>query len=147
MDEGAFLLADCLGFRGIWKRVDPQQLINKLLSMEAEVAAAVVPKYAATNLSFGPVRFHHRLLSDTVALSAQYESNPEEVPNEVQVNLLVSMACESASVLARLFMDEEMPNNIKRTRCLCRLEHLFGQWCASCFTFPLNSRLAKGART
>lgn len=109
MDEGALLLCDCLGFRGIWKRVDPQQLINKLKSAETEAAASVVPKYAATKLTFGPVRFHLRLLSDTVALSVQYAKNPEEVPNEWQQNFLVGIACESASVLAKLFIDDDMP--------------------------------------
>ena len=77
--------------------------------MEAEAAAAVVPKYTATNLSFGPVRFHVRLLSDTVGLSVQYERNRDEIPNEVQLDLLVAIACESASVLASLFMNDQMP--------------------------------------
>jgi hypothetical protein len=63
-------------------------------------------------LSFGPIRFHLRLLSDTVVLSIQYEPDAYAdgaVPDERQKNLLVSVACESAAVLAYLFMDSEMP--------------------------------------
>jgi hypothetical protein len=63
-------------------------------------------------LSFGPVRFHLRLLSDTVVLSIQYEAATNShgaEPDERQKNLLVSVACECASVLARLFIDNEMP--------------------------------------
>jgi hypothetical protein len=112
MEEGALVLADCLGFRGIWNRVDPEKLIAKLQSMEAEAATRVVPKYSSSMLSFGPTRFHLRLLSDTVALSIQYEAKAYEngaQPDERQKNLLVSVACESAAVLARLFIDSDMP--------------------------------------
>jgi hypothetical protein len=43
-------------------------------------------------LSFGPVRFHLRLLSDTVVLSIQYEAaaySKGAEPDERQKNLLV----------------------------------------------------------
>ena len=112
MEEGALVLADCLGFRGIWNRVDPGTLIARLQSMEAEAAARVAPKYSSSMLSFGPVRFHLRLLSDTVALSIQYEAtayNNDAQPDERQKNLLVSVACESATVLINLFIDSDMP--------------------------------------
>jgi hypothetical protein len=108
MDEGALVLVDCLGFRGIWSRVDPRRLIERLKSMEAEAGARVIPKYSATNLSFGPVRFHLRFLSDTIALSVQYEPNPKGPASEAQLNTLVSIACESASILARIFIDHEL---------------------------------------
>jgi hypothetical protein len=74
MREGALILVDCLGFRGIWNRVDPEQLISRLHAIEAEAFSRVVPKYSSSMLSFGPVRFHLRLLSDTVVLSIQYEA-------------------------------------------------------------------------
>ena len=112
MKEGALILVDCLGFRGIWNRVDPEQLIGRLHSIEAEAFSRVVPKYSSSMLSFGPVRFHLRLLSDTVVLSIQYEDAAYSIgaePDERQKNLLVSVACESAAVLARLFIDSDMP--------------------------------------
>ena len=112
MREGALILADCLGFRGIWNRVNPEKLIGRLKSIESEAASRVVPKYSSSMLSFGPVRFHLRLLSDTVVLSIQYEPGAYahgSEPDERQKNLLVSVACESAAVLAYLFMDNDMP--------------------------------------
>jgi len=77
MKDGALVLVDCLGFRGIWNRVNPEELIGRLKSIELQAAARVVPKYSSSMLSFGPVRFHLRLLSDTVVLSIQYEPGAE----------------------------------------------------------------------
>jgi hypothetical protein len=62
MKEGALILVDYLGFRGIWNKVDPEQLIGRLHSIEAETFSRVVPKHSSAILSFGPVRFHLRLL-------------------------------------------------------------------------------------
>jgi hypothetical protein len=112
MKEGALVLLDCLGFRGIWNRVDPEKLVNKLKSMEKEAAARVVSKYSSSALSFGRIRSHLSLLSDTVALSVQYEEDGYKsggYPDERQKDLLVSVACESAGVLANLFIDSEIP--------------------------------------
>src|SRR5690348_414617 len=111
MKDGALVLVDCLGFRGIWNRVDPEGLVVRLRSIEQEAYSRVVPKYSSM-LSFGPLRSHVRLLSDTVVLSIQYHESGYSKgaePDERQKNLLVSVACESASVLARLFIDSEMP--------------------------------------
>jgi hypothetical protein len=112
MREGALILIDCLGFRGIWKRTDPEKVVARLHSIEEEAYSRVVPKYSSSMLSFGPIRFHLRLLSDTVVLSIQYEDagySKGAEPDERQKNLLASVACECASVLARLFIDSEMP--------------------------------------
>jgi len=112
MEEGALVLVDCLGFRGIWNRVDAEELIAKLKLIEAEASSRVVPKYSSSMLSFGPVRFHLRLLSDTVVLSIQYEPTgyaDGAQPDERQKNLLVSVACESAAELAYHFMNSDIP--------------------------------------
>jgi hypothetical protein len=133
MKEGALILVDCLGFRGIWNRVDPEQLIGRLHSIEAEAFSRVVPKYSSSMLSFGPVRFHLRLLSDTVVLSIQYEAaaySKGAEPDERQKNLLVSVACESAAVLARLFIDSDVPLPLRGCisfgRHLCEGNFLIG---------------------
>jgi len=107
MSDGVLVLVDCLGFRGIWRRCEPQQLIDKLVSLETIAAKRIIPKYSATELSYGKVRFHLRLLSDTVALSVQYEPIPGKTPSERQKNLLVSIACESAALLSKLFIDDD----------------------------------------
>jgi len=131
MDEGALVLVDCLGFRGIWNRVDPQRLIDKLQSMEALASERIIPKYSASKMSFGPLRFHLRLLSDTVALSVQYEADSKDSPSQRQLDLLVSVACDSASVLATLFIDsDDMPLPLRGCvsfgRHLCKGNFLIG---------------------
>ncbi len=133
MREGALILVDCLGFRGIWNRADPEQLISKLKSIEGEALSAIITKYSASMLSFGPIRFHLRLLSDTVVLSLQYEEsaymNGAE-PEERQKNLLVSVACECAAALALLFVESEIPlllrGCISFGRHLCENNFLIG---------------------
>jgi len=122
MNEGALVIADCLGFRGIWNRVDPQQLIDRLRFLEAEASKRVVPKYSSTMLSFGPIRIHFRFLSDTAVLSVQYAPLPNRTPNEAQLNLLVSVACESASVLAKLLIDHDL--SLPLRGCISFGEHL-----------------------
>jgi hypothetical protein len=122
-----------LGFKGIWNRVDPEQLIKKLTSIEGEALSAIATKYSASMLSFGPIRFHLRLLSDTVVLSLQYEesayANGAE-PDERQKNLLVSVACECVSALARLFVDSDIPLPLRGCisfgRHLCENNFLIG---------------------
>jgi len=112
MKDGALVLADCLGFKGIWNRVDPEKLIQRLKNIETGAAARVVPKYSSSMMSFGPIRFHFRLLSDTVVLSIQYEDSAfaeGREPDDRQKNLHVSIACESAAVLANMFIDSDMP--------------------------------------
>jgi hypothetical protein len=133
MREGALILVDCLGFKGIWNRVDPEQLIRKLTSIEDEALSAIATKYSASLLSFGPIRFHLRLLSDTVVLSLQYEESAYTNgadPDERQKNLLVSVACECASALALLFVDSEIPLPLRGCisfgRHLCESNFLIG---------------------
>jgi hypothetical protein len=123
MEQGAFVLVDCLGFRGIWNRIDPRDLVAKLRLLEDAATKRIVPAYGATKLSFGPVKFHLRLLSDTVALSVQYEPRPDKAATEYQKNLLVSMACASASELAAVFMsDDKVPLPLRG--CISFGEHL-----------------------
>lgn len=133
MKEGALILVDCLGFRGIWNRVDPEKLITRLHSIEAEAFSRVVPKYSSSMLSFGAIRFHLRLLSDTVVLSIQYEAaaySKGAEPDERQKSFLVSIACESASILARLFIDSDVPLPLRGCisfgRHLCEGNFLIG---------------------
>jgi hypothetical protein len=133
MREGALVLVDCPGFKGIWNRVDPEELIKKLTSIEGEALAAIATKYSESMLSFGPIRFHLRLLSDTVVLSVQYEESAYAKgaePNESQKNLLVSVACECASALAKLFVDSDIPLPLRGCisfgRHLCENNFLIG---------------------
>lgn len=120
MKEGAFILVDCLGFRGIWNRIEPEKLISRLHAIEQQATSRVVPKYSSSMLSFGPLAPHIRLLSDTVVLSLQYAdaaySNGAE-PNERQkiflylspVNVHPSWLGYSSTVKFPSFFEDASP--------------------------------------
>lgn len=84
MQEGAFALIDCLGFKGIWKRNDQTLLLEKLKS--------VVSKMQVVNdelLAEPPFRLLNREVnitlsqfSDTVAISLRYTSEQTDDTSE-----------------------------------------------------------------
>jgi len=123
MREGAFALIDCLGFKGIWKSADAASLLQKLLRIEHTVHDRVVSGAAEFNfLSYGPIRVHVRLLSDTVAISLQYEARDGEGPEDPQKNILVALVCDSVVKVLDLFLIEE-PALVLRG-CVTYGEHL-----------------------
>jgi hypothetical protein len=107
MNDGALVLADCLGFKGIWSKVQPEVLSRRLHDLHSRAEQVVAETSARNPVSFGPIQFHIRFLSDTVALSVHYEQASSAVPNRSQSDLLVSVACQVAGVLFGMFMDEE----------------------------------------
>jgi hypothetical protein len=123
MQEGSLILVDCLGFRGIWNKVDPARLIDRLKSAETIAAARVLAILSQGQLSFGPLRTHLKFLSDTVALSIQYETpDSQRSPDERQLDLLVSVACQLAGTLAKLFVDGDIPLPLRG--CISFGQHL-----------------------
>lgn len=125
MREGAFALIDCLGFKGIWKRTDPDLLIKKLSKIEQIVHAEIQEgggsgpfKY----LSFGPMKLHVRLLSDTVAISLQYEELEGKTPENWQKNFLVGIICQAVIQVLDLFLKDEPPLVLRG--CISYGEHL-----------------------
>jgi hypothetical protein len=102
MEEGALILADCLGFRGIWNRIDPEKLINKLQSTEKEAAARVVPKYSSSMLSFGPVRFHLRLLPNLKLLRQSLFNICTKVCRTLEKSDPKKLSGESKAILPQL---------------------------------------------
>ena len=108
MKEGAFALIDCLGFKGIWKRSDPAVLVHKLQQIEQTVHERVVSGVPAfEQLSYGPVRVRVRLLSDTVAISLQYQEQGSESPEPPQQNILLGLVCDSVIKVLDLFIKGE----------------------------------------
>lgn len=73
MNEGAFALLDCLGFRGIWQREgvrsDPSQLVEFLEDAMAHAEQLAVRRMAA-NMLPGKVEITTAFVSDSVAVSA-----------------------------------------------------------------------------
>lgn len=74
MQEGAFALIDCLGFKGIWKRSDEAPLLEKLRSIRQRIQLQLI-----AGLPYGLLRkdviLDASLISDSVAISLRYEDN------------------------------------------------------------------------
>ena len=74
MQQGAFALIDCLGFKGIWKRTDQALLLKKLKSIMQRIHPQIM-----AGLPFHLLRrtfiITPSLLSDSVAISLRYEDN------------------------------------------------------------------------
>lgn len=114
MREGAFALIDCLGFKGIWKRGDYRtaeewkkyqlRLIEKLRAITKEVPKQVRAGARPYRHFSEPVVPGVNLLSDSVAISLQYD---EDLPPKGRYkNYLAWLACESTlKVLDRFRQD------------------------------------------
>ncbi|HEV7474602.1 MAG TPA: hypothetical protein VGN90_11170 [Pyrinomonadaceae bacterium] len=121
MHEGAFALIDCLGFKGIWKRTDPFLLVQKLSKIEQTVYAQI-HKDAFNHFSFGPIKISVQLLSDTVAISLQYQPKSNETPESWQKNYLVMVICLSVIQVLDLFLEGDPP--LVMRGCISYGEHL-----------------------
>lgn len=114
MKEGAFALLDCLGFKGIWRSNEPDlgaklwtehRLIKRLkiadeLRQKIEHLGAV--QYSRTQ----SVRPEIRMLSDTIALSVQYESEDPPVDDKDRGYLLFLAASMVTIVQTHFIVDE-----------------------------------------
>jgi hypothetical protein len=104
MREGAFALIDCLGFRGIWKRHDPAILANKLKNISSEINAhtsGILPNEYLKE----PLRTEVTLLSDSVAISMQYEDCKSR--SAEYKNYLVWLLCCTTIKVLDLFLKDE----------------------------------------
>lgn len=74
MQEGAFALIDCLGFKGIWKRTDQTLLLEKLKNIMRRIHPQII-----AGLPFHLLRrtfiITPSLLSDSVAISLRYTND------------------------------------------------------------------------
>src|SRR5262245_38683120 len=97
--DGAFVLVDCLGFRGIW-RASTEKLLQKLNNIRRTVDEGLIesslPYVAAHN-----IEVTIRLLSDTVAMSFQ----PKDEFDDVEIiGHAVEMALMVVPDVIRLFL-------------------------------------------
>jgi hypothetical protein len=107
MNEGAFALIDCLGFKGVWRRVDPEALIRKLTRIDEVVRDRVRGDSGAFKyLSYGPIDIHLSLLSDTVAIGLTYQRHKPDDPEEWQKHYLVGLMCHALVSIQELFLEE-----------------------------------------
>ncbi len=104
MKKGAFALIDCLGWKGIWQRSSESALIEKLERIQDEVKA-VEDKFNSQHCDM-PIKAQILLISDTVAISIQYE-NDESLINNTYKSYLVRAASLSVVGIQKLFLAEK----------------------------------------
>jgi hypothetical protein len=104
MDEGAFALLDCLGFKGIWSRPSshssPEQIIGFLEQTEAH--AQVLPAVQLHALG-KQVEFFFAFVSDTVAIGARLRDSKPHTDH--QRGFLVSAVGQACRDIALRFVD------------------------------------------
>jgi hypothetical protein len=104
MKDGAFAIIDCLGFRGIWKTIDPQAIIEK---MEGLHQWASSPAFAEGDrfLNENKERYTVRatILSDTIVASVTENDRMAPALDFIALKLLVQFVEE----INRRFMEEE----------------------------------------
>lgn len=110
MQEGAFVLIDCLGFKGIWKRTDPDLLLQKF----SKLGPSIQERLGNLEILFSfsdtdRLRIHNRLLSDTVAISIQLETREGAEYTDSDRGLLVFCACLITPLVMHWFLEEEPP--------------------------------------
>ena len=102
MRDGAFVLVDCLGFRGIWKRA-PRRLIQKLNEIRHTVEEGLQDS-EITEMNPEDIELTIRLLSDTVAMSFQPK---KDFKNVEMVGWAVERAVIVVPDIIRLFLEGE----------------------------------------
>lgn len=117
MQEGAFALIDCLGFRGIWKRKDETLLLKKLRRV-----MSIMQQVHLRLLAEPPFRLLDReviitpsLLSDSVAISLRYtrKQKDEKIKERRQKSYLIWLICASTIRVLDIYLKGE-PNLVLR---------------------------------
>lgn len=114
MQEGAFALIDCLGFKGAWNRNNPQLIIDKLLKIEeivTEQLKSTEDLYEAFEYAViidkSSMKPFVGFLSDTVVISLEYIENNEEIEPEIQKAHLIDVLCIILTKVIDLFVKDQ----------------------------------------
>lgn len=115
MKNGAFAMIDCLGFKGIWERVDPEILLAKLRKIK-ETVEADTNNEEEVRQAFGERVIRDKdtelavsFLSDTVIIGLHCPEYKDGVPIAVQDAWLVDTLCIILTRVLDLFIEEEPP--------------------------------------
>ncbi len=107
MQEGAFALLDCLGFKGIWERVaEPNNVVSKFRNMEKDIPikiAELLPTLSTTPAFKVATAF----LSDTVIVAAFVED--QRPPDDLSRGALKLAASLAAQTVAKSFCADPIP--------------------------------------
>lgn len=118
MQEGAFALIDCLGWKGIWNRkidstgrsVDPLEVLKKINRIEDRIGQSTKRMTIGLRDSFLEITFRPRsvFLSDTVAVSVPIiKHKSKELTQEIKRALSIEMACVTVAEIIDSFVEEE----------------------------------------
>lgn len=101
MKHGAVAFLDALGFKGIWKDKDPQQVLRKLAAIEREAHRKLLPPAVETHLSL-------RFFSDTVIVCAKLPD--ARLPTELaEFNCLMRVTAAAARIMSVAAVDPAPP--------------------------------------
>lgn len=137
MQEGAFALIDCLGFKGIWNRDNPQLIIDKLLKIEeivTEQLNSTEDLYSAFEYAVlidkSSMKPFVGFLSDTVVISLEYVENSEETEPKIQKAHLIDVLCIILTKVIDLFVEDQphltMRGCITYGKYLCEKNFIVG---------------------
>jgi hypothetical protein len=108
MEESAFALLDCLGFKGIWNRVassvTPEQIVKFLEETKANVH--LLPTLQIHEIA-GELEFSFAFVSDSVAVSARLKN--AKPASDYQRGFLVSAAGQACRDIVQRFAKGPTP--------------------------------------
>lgn len=127
--EGAFALVDCLGWKGIWNRLDSKgrkvttrQILQKVKKIQDQITEST------QTLKFGYKTFRVKVkprvlfLSDTVVLSVPpVEHDEQDISDEIKGSLAVEMASILLTRIIDTFLEDEPYLTVRG--CLTYGEH------------------------
>ena len=109
LDDGAFCLLDCLGFKETSRRYSPEDVIASMLKIEHRVHELIESSkdpWGVLVLEYLTV--HIALLSDTVAVSVKFSNPKEHTRNETKHRAsLVGYAVSLVGEIIDLFLESE----------------------------------------
>lgn len=113
MDEGVFAFLDCLGWRGIWDRMenkDPKPLLSKLTKIQELVQREVSEKLGSFDyFNKIPAIPYVCFISDTITISLKYDSSEADCDADWKKGLLIALMSSIAVDVIELFINEYPP--------------------------------------
>jgi hypothetical protein len=107
MQEGAFVLMDCLGFKGVWQRVrEPREIIDKLRGIESSFHQRISARLPSL-LQQPRFAFSTAFLSDTIVIAGFVKD--QRLPNDDFKGILVVAASFAAQEVVGSFRRDPYP--------------------------------------
>lgn len=119
MNEGAIVMMDCLGYKGIWERADADKVLEQFLQIE-KIAARSLEEGVLGHYKTLGIRYRLSFLSDTVVVGA-------DAPGVAQLPLpdkgrLMHAACVVAQKIASDLLRMAPPLAVRGCACYGRFD-------------------------